>query len=371
MVGLLRCRRCGHKLYANYRATGVSYVCRGGQKQRDAHGQGCFSFRATYLEQRLVELILEVVRPAGVIAATKVAEQLAAVRDRERQIIVDRLDAARELEVRAGREYKKTDSTYTTVRQHLAQEWEAALLAVQAIEEQLATFDRYRQPMPTPKQREELDHLGTHLHRVWNHEKASMSLKKQIVRTLIEEIVVDLEKPSHEVVLTIHWSGGHHSELRASTSWRRRQQQSNDLKTIVGTLRKILTDASIATVLNREQLFRDDGGTWTKEQVEQFREQHRIAAFCAETKHKEGWLTQSEVATSLQISPMSMSRLVQSGILPAEQVRCGLPSVIKRQDLTEDRVQRAVRQLKDASHRPLPLNPNQRNLFETRDLKES
>ena len=107
MVGLLRCRRCGHKLHANYRATGVSYVCRGGGTQRDARGPSCFSFRAKQIEEQLAELVLEVVRPSGVAAATQAAERLACLHDQERQLIVDRLEASREIEVRAAREYKE------------------------------------------------------------------------------------------------------------------------------------------------------------------------------------------------------------------------------------------------------------------------
>jgi len=371
MVGLLRCRRCGHKLYANYRASGVSYVCRGGGKQRDASGQGCFSFRATYLEERLTELILEVVSPAGVAAATRAAERLAALHDQERQLIMDRLNATREVEARAAREYKKTDATYTTVRRRLAQEWEEGILAVQKIEEQLARFDQQRQPVPTSEQQQELDLLGKNLHRVWNHSKANMILKKQIVRTLIDEIVVDLEKPQNEVVLMIHWAGGHHTELRAATNWRRRQHKTDDLTTIVQTLRKVMSDSSIASVLNREQLLGENDSTWTAKRVKQFREQHRIAGYSVEAKEREGWMTQSEAATYLKISPMSMSRLVQSGILPAEQPRAGLPTVITCKNLALKRVQRAVNQLKDSKNRPLSLNPNQQNLFETRDSRES
>lgn len=371
MVGLLRCRRCGHKLHANYRARGVSYVCRGGAIQRDARGQGCFSFRATHVEDRLAELILEVASPAAATAAVQAAERLAAIHDQDRPLIVDRLEACRELEARAAREYKKTDATYATVRQHLAREWEEALLAVQEEEEQLARFDRQRHGVPTAEQQQELARLGENLCRIWHHPKASMILKKQIVRTLIEEIVVDLEKPQSEIVLMIHWAGGHHTELCTSTHWRRRRGKTGDVKSIVRSLRKLLTDSSIASVLNREQLPCGNEATWTSQRVAAFRQQHRIPVYCAETKEKKGWLTQAEAATCLAISPMSVSRLVQIGVLPAEQPRVGLPTVIKLQDLTLDHVKQAVDQLKSSHNRPLSHDPNQRNLFKTDDSCDS
>lgn len=367
MVGLLRCRRCGHKLHANYRATGVSYVCRGGAAQRDARGASCFSFRGRSIEERLGELILEVVEPAGVAAATQAAERLAALQVQERQLILDRLEASREVEARAAREYKKTDMTYTAVRQRLAQEWEHALLAVQKEEDQLSRFDESHTGLPTAAQQQALKELGQNVRRIWFHPKASWALKKQIVRTVIDEIIVDLEKPKNEVVLMIHWAGGHHTELRVPKRWRKRQGPLNDLKAIMRTLRKVMSDESMAQVLNREKLCQESGKTWTSDAVSEFRRRHRIPAFCAQTKQDQGWLTQAEAATRLDISPMSMTRLVKSGIIPAEQPRRGLPTVIQQDGLNLDRVKRAVSQLKTSNNRPLSDDLNQFKLFETRD----
>ena len=342
MVGLLRCRRCGHKLHANYRSSGVSYVCRGGSTQRDAGGRGCFSFRASRVEEQLIDLILEVISPAGVAAAEQAAEQIADLYDQQRQLVIDRLEACREVEARAAREYKKTDATYTSVRQRLANEWEEAILAVQKEQDQLARFDQQRLGMPTADQQQELERLGDDVQRIWNHPKASMVLKKQIVRTLIEEIIVDLEKPQNEIVLTIHWAGGHHTELRTATHWKKRRGKAGDLIALMRVLRKVLADESIASLLNREKLQSDDGLTWTARQVAAFRHKHRIPAFCDDTKEKNGWLTQAEAATCLDISPMSVSRLVRIGIIPAEQPGPGLPSVIKAKDLCLERVGKAV-----------------------------
>ncbi len=39
-------------------------------------------------------------------------------------------------------------------------------------------------------------------------------LKKRIVRTLIHEVVADIDDVASEIVLIVHWVGGAHSELR-------------------------------------------------------------------------------------------------------------------------------------------------------------
>ncbi len=176
------------------------------------------------------------------------------------------------------------------------------------------------------------------------------------MRTLIEEIIVDLEKPNNEIVLTVHWAGGHHTELRAPKHWRKRRGTTDGLKSIVRTLRKVLTDEAIASALNRERLCTEEGETWTSQRVSDLRHQHRIPAFFPENKQQQGWMTQAEAATCLEISPMSVTRLVQAGIVPAEQPRSGLPTVIKREDLNLEHVTRAVSLLKTSHNRPLSVD---------------
>src|SRR5262249_30827680 len=155
--------------------------------------------------------------------------------------------------------------------------------------------------------------------RMWNHPSASGSLKQQLVRVLIVEIVADIDEERDEVVLFIHWSGGHHTQLRHARVCRRGKLNADLLKSIIETLRKVLDDASTAVALNRAQIHAADGQTWTRNRVRSTRQHFGIAGFDDKLKDKHGWLTQAEAATRLQISPMSVHRLIGSGILPAEQ----------------------------------------------------
>ena len=60
---------------------------------------------------------------------------------------------------------------------------------------------------------------------------------------------------------------------------------------------------------------------------------------------------------------MSVHRLVQAGILPAEQPARGFPFVIRKEDLSLSPVQEAVRRIQLSLPRPLPADPNQLKLF--------
>jgi len=363
MAGLLRCRRCGNRLQARYPSSGVRYVCSGGERQRMQGGAKCLTFHGTELEALLAEEVLEVVGPAGVEAAQRATEHLAGQHHQQRQLLVDRLEAAREAEARAAREYKQTDVTYTAVRQALGIEWETALARVAEEESRLATFDERQPALPTPSQLEQLASLREDVRQLWNHPRASNALKQQLVRVLIKEIVADVDEEREETVLLIQWSGGHHTELRGRRTLRRGKLPSGELKSIVETLRKVQTDYAIASSLNRAGIRTPSGETWTRDRVQRYRQRVGIRAYDAVLKARSSWLTQSETATRLEISPMSVHRLVTSKILPAEYPQRGLPMVISAVDLDLDEIQHAVRSLKAGKTRPLPEDPSQLELF--------
>jgi DNA invertase Pin-like site-specific DNA recombinase len=363
MAGLLRCRRCGHRLHASYSSRGVRYVCRTGSLQRNAKSTTCLAFAGTGLEALLAEDILEVVSPAGVAAADRAAERLSQEHQQRRQLLIDRLQTARDAEQRAAREYKQTDATYTAVRQALGAEWETALARVAEAELRLAEFDQRQPVVPTSSQREQLAHLSDDLRRLWNHSRATGNLKKQLVRALIQEIVVDIDEERDEVLLVVHWSGGHHTTLREARHRRRGRLPAAELKSLIDTLRKVMPDDSIAAALNREGIHSSVGGTWTRQRVGRFRQQAGIAAFSQDLKVSSGWLIQAEAATRLAISPMSVHRLVKHGILSAEQPHPGLPMIISSSELDREEVQSAVLRLKSGHSRPLPDDPRQLSMF--------
>jgi hypothetical protein len=158
-------------------------------------------------------------------------------------------------------------------------------------------------------------------------------------------------------------AGGHHTELREPRACASGALPREQLRKAVAALRKVLDDARLAAVLNRERIHTPSGQTWTVQRVKHYRRQEGIAAFNALEKAASGWLTQAETATRLGISPMSVHRLVRSRILAAEQHHPGLPMVICESSLSNSQLQKAVAALKSGHMRPLPQNPKQINLF--------
>ena len=89
----------------------------------------------------------------------------------------------------------------------------------------------------SPATVEEFVDLASDLEAVWNSPDADDRLKKRIVRTLIEEVVVDVDGGAGEIILHIHWKGGVHTELRLPR--RRRGQINHTSKDIVAVVRSL------------------------------------------------------------------------------------------------------------------------------------
>jgi len=72
--------------------------------------------------------------------------------------------------------------------------------------------------------------LAADLKTVWTAPSTDARLKKRIVRTVIHEVIADIDPEAAEIVLVVHWIGGVHSEIRLP---RRRRGQRNSSKMAV------------------------------------------------------------------------------------------------------------------------------------------
>ena len=93
------------------------------------------------------------------------------------------------------------------------------------------------------------------------------------------------------------------------------------------------------------------GKTWTAHRVASIRKVHGMHAFRSAEKGGE-WLTMREAAAKLSVTSHVIRRLIQDGVLPAEQVVPGAPWQIKAKDLDTDAVI-AARVRKGGPHRAL------------------
>ena len=170
-----------------------------------------------------------------------------------------------------------------------------------------------------------------------------MHTRQRLLRALVTDIIADVDDATREIVLTIHWRGGQHSQLRV----RKPRSGEHGCRTpdaALAVMRSMATrwsDADIAATLNRMGMPTGQGKTWTAHRVSSVRRVNGIHAYRSAEKNGE-WLTMSEAAAMLRVTNHRIRRLISDGILSAEQVVPGAPYQIRAADLQDERVIAAI-----------------------------
>jgi hypothetical protein len=187
--------------------------------------------------------------------------------------------------------------------------------------------------------------MGKDLRRLWEEARAAVELKKRILRTVIEEIVVNSVEEPAEQRLQIHWAGGVHTELRVARNktGMHRRMASGEVIELVRELAKVCEDKTIAGGLNRLGFTTGQGNSWRVSRVVSFRHTHRIDGFCRGNK---GWLTLEKAARRSEVSHTFLKGLIRRGVLPARQVVQYAPWAIEEKALESAAVKAAIQRVK-------------------------
>ena len=329
--GLLRCRRCGRKLTVRY--TGQKhniprYSCTRGWL--DNGEPRCIAFGGLRVDDAIEEMLLQVVEPGAIAAAVEAEARQAERRDHAREMLVRDLEAARFAADRAFRQYDATDPTNRLVAAELEVRWNAALADVAGIEAKIVEHDATAPPC------EELSPasfatLADDLKDLWAAPTTDARLKKRIVRTVIREVVANIDEDASEIVLTVHWAGGVHTERRLPK--RRRGQRNSTAPDIIEAVRllvRIAGDDLIAGLLNRNGLVTGNGNRWTRERVTSLRSHHRIPVHRPAADGIEPWLNLTRAARLLHITPKTLRRAAENGEIDAVHPLADGPWIFSR-----------------------------------------
>lgn len=363
LAGLLRCRRCGHKLHVSYRSgcnRAARYYCATGN-----NGQGkpsCLNFGGVRAENAVIDSVLEACGPMGIEASLQAVTHGREEYDEKRKALELALEKARYEAERAGRQYDAADPENRLVGAELENRWNAALLRVAETEARLKTEAR-PEPRLDEAKRARLFALGADLHTLWNEPTTPVELRKRILRTAIHEIVVDVNHKSGHIEMELHWAGGVHTPLRVRKNRCGQNRNATDIN-IVELVRELATgwsDREIASMLNRAGLMTGKGNGWNESRVRNLRTENRIPV------HSKGpertWKTMSEASEELGVSMCVVTTMVRNDILPARQIAKGAPWMIECSDLQRPEVQCYAKQARVGKNAPFDDGSQNLNLL--------
>lgn len=359
LSGLLRCTRCGRKLHVSYSGTKGNvprYSCRGACVN---HGEGrCISFGGTAADKAVEREILRVLEPGAIDAAIKTMESFEKEEDARQKSLSLALEQARYEADRAFRQYDLVDPGNRLVASELESRWNRAIAEVKRLEEEISSAPSGRRGLTLEEEHLILS-LSKDFHLVWEAPSTDIELKKRLVRILIEEILVDVNEKASSVEMIIRWSGGCHTSLKVKKNRTGTHQYCTDRNVVdlVRNLAKTSNDPDIARILNRLGVKTGRSNSWTESRVRSLRSYYGIPA-----QHDNGWLNMKQVAERLGISPMSVRRLIEKGIIRAKQVVPYAPWIIEEKEAERPEVKTAAEAIKSGRKGPLPEDPDQLKL---------
>jgi hypothetical protein len=348
LTGLLRCRRCGRMLYTYYTGRGdlVRYACRGLRIVQG--GQSCISFGGPRPEQRVVEEILRAVEGSAIEAALRAAERAAQQKQMRLQALSLELEQTRYQARLAERRYESADPENRLVTAELEARWNAALSHVAELEAAFQTVESAVKATPIPDQ-PSLIRLAADLESVWQAPATDLRLKQRIIRTLIEEIVVDIDQAANQVVMLIHWAGGCHTELRVTKpkTGEHNHRTAIEAVEVVKQMVGQYPDDVIASTLNRLGFSTGYGNTWKKHLVCSLRSKLDLPTYDPSNKQTQGALTAEQAAERLVVSMRTVRELLRTNVLRGTQVVKFAPWQIPAEALNATAVVERVERIHD------------------------
>ena len=209
LQGIATCGHCGRRLHVHYRGrnSAPGYHC-AGKDLVAGRGVYCLNVGGTVIEQAVVRAFLEAITPAAIEAVRLSVEQLQSNHDAALSQWRLEVERTRYEAERAERRYRNVEPENRLVARGLEAEWEKRLRDLTAAEMELRRRERQRPNSPGPEQLKRIQMLGSDIGRVWSAASTTDRDRKELLRTLLEEVILNLKRAEGHAHLTLRWRGG-------------------------------------------------------------------------------------------------------------------------------------------------------------------
>jgi DNA invertase Pin-like site-specific DNA recombinase len=335
LQGLATCGHCGRRLHTHYtgRSAAPGYHC-SGKDLVEGRGVYCLTVGGMQIDEAVTTAFLAALTPAAVDAALVAAQQLD--HDEDTALAQWRLavERARYEAERAERRYRAVEPENRLVARGLETEWEHRLRDLDVAQRELEAREHQRRRALDPIDADRLRALGDDLRRVWTAPTTTERDKKELLRALLEEVVLAVARDERRAHLTLRWRGGAitelHVSLRASPP---RIRTDEDSLAIIRRLAPHYPDAVIAGILNRQGKRTARGERFTALHVGCLRRYRNIPRCQPPAERPDGdLLTIKKAAAIFGVAASTLHRWLTAGIIVGEQLTPGAPWRIRMTD---------------------------------------
>lgn len=335
LQGLAVCGKCGRKLRTYYQGNNSTpgYYC---AKDTVINGRGfyCMRIGGLQIDKSVVTEFLQAIEPAGIeaaLAAEKniIAEHNVSLRQWKLQVERMRYEADR-----AQKRFEAVDPQNRLVARTLEQQWEERLVELASAESELSKKEQEFPLTLSSEQRRHIRLLGSDLNRVWHAPTTTDRDRKELMRTILEEVIIQPREGDAPVKLCLRWRGGMLTDISVPLPARHQPTVKTDEDTVelIRRLAVHYDDGTIAGILNRQGRKTAQQLSFSANRVGSIRRQYEIP-ICASSGKSDGeLLTIEQTAKALGIAPSTVHRWLNDGFIAGEQLTPGAPWRIRLTD---------------------------------------
>ncbi|MCK1710469.1 recombinase family protein [Bradyrhizobium sp. 143] len=319
LQGLAVCGHCGRRLAVHY----------------SGRGEYCLNIGGVQIDAAVAEAFLAALAPAGLEASLQAIEQFDAGHETTLAQFRRDVERARYNAQRAERRYRAVDPENRLVARGLEAEWESALLELKTAESELSDREHARPRSLTHEERDAILALGKDLKRIWFAPTTSDRDRKELLRTLLDDVTLRVERDKYNAHLTLRWRGGLFSEVNVPLPHSHPSpiRTADDTIDLLRRLAAHYPDTKIAGILNRQGRTTATGLSFTANRVSSLRTHWEIPCFEPKQQVQDGeCMTIEKAARALGIAPSTLHRCLNDGFIAGEQITPGAPWRIRIND---------------------------------------
>jgi predicted DNA-binding transcriptional regulator AlpA len=336
LQGLATCGKCGRRLHTHYtgRSASPGYHC-AGKDIVSGRGVYCLNVGGVQIDQAVVDAFLRALNPAALEATQLALQQLEANHDAALTQWRLGVERARYEAERAERQYRAVEPENRLVARGLETAWEKCLRDLAAAEAELERREKQCPRTLSEEDKKKIFSLGSDLRKVWTAPTTTDRDRKELLRALLEEVLVNVDRAERRGHLTLRWRGGTLTECDLSLPRLKPRGLHTDEDTI-SLLRRLAVhypDDVIAGILNRQGRKTANGERFTANQVGSLRRYRHIPRYEPPAEPPAGRVVPiRQAAQILGINTSTVHRWLNDGFIAGEQVTPGAPWQIRITD---------------------------------------
>ena len=315
LQGLVVCGRCGRRMTIRYHTRrGLQvpdYTCISEAIQ--AGGRRCQTIPGAGVDAAIGQLLLDTVTPLALEVALTVQAELEARADQADQLRRSQVERARHHAELARRRYLAVDPDNRLVADTLEADWNDALRALQAAQDDYQRASAAAQATLSDQHRARIRALAADFPALWSDPATPQRERKRMARLLIDDVTLTKTDQIH---LQVRFRGGATTSLAIPippTGWQTRQTHPEALA-LLDQLLEHHTDAEAAQALNQAGHRSGENKPFTGRIVLELRRFHQLPSH-RDRLRAAGMLTPGELAQRLGVHRSTIKAWHHAGLL--------------------------------------------------------